>query len=72
MNEIAKQIEDIKVMPVVAIENQDDAQRLADALIEGGIPCAEITLRTDAGLAVIKSLSERSDFLVGAGTVHNG
>ncbi len=71
MNEIAKQIEDIKVMPVVAIENQDDAQRLADALIEGGIPCAEITLRTDAGLAVIKSLSERSDFLVGAGTVHN-
>ena len=71
MNEIEKQIDDLKVMPVVAIESQDDAQRLADALIAGGIPCAEITLRTDAGLAVIDSLSKRSDFLVGAGTVHN-
>ena len=71
MNEIVKQIESLKVMPVVAIDSQDDAQRLADALIEGGIPCAEITLRTEAGLAVIESLSKRSDFLVGAGTVHN-
>ena len=71
MCEITKQIEDIKVMPVVAIESVDDAQRLADALIAGGIPCAEITLRTDAGIAVIESLSDRSEFLVGAGTVHN-
>ena len=71
MCEITKQIEEIKVMPVVAIESVDDAQRLADALIAGGIPCAEITLRTDAGIAVIESLSNRSDFLVGAGTVHN-
>ena len=71
MCEITKQIEEIKVMPVVAIESVDDAQRLADALIAGGIPCAEITLRTDAGIAVIESLSDRSDFLVGAGTVHN-
>ena len=71
MSEIAKQIEALKVVPVVAIESEADAQRLADALIEGGIPCAEITLRTDAGLAVIESLSKRSDFLVGAGTVHN-
>ena len=68
MNEIEKQIEELKVVPVVAIESQDDAQRLADALTEGGIPCAEITLRTDAGVAVIDSLSKRSDFLVGAGT----
>ena len=71
MCEITKQIDEIKVMPVVAIESVDDAQRLADALIAGGIPCAEITLRTDAGIAVIESLSSRSDFLVGAGTVHN-
>ena len=71
MCEITKQIDEIKVMPVVAIESVDDAQRLADALIAGGIPCAEITLRTDAGIAVIESLSNRSDFLVGAGTVHN-
>lgn len=71
MNEIVKQVEDLKVVPVVAIESLDDAQRLADALTEGGIPCAEITLRTEAGLQAIKTLSKRSDFLVGAGTVHN-
>ena len=71
MNEIVTQIENLKVVPVVAIENPHDANRLADALIEGGLPCAEITLRTDAGLAVIETLSDRTDFLVGAGTVHN-
>ena len=71
MTEIAKQIEDLKVVPVVAIESVDDAERLADALTAGGIPCAEITLRTEAGLAAIKALSSRTDFLVGAGTVNN-
>lgn len=71
MTEIAKQIESFKVVPVVAIESVDDAERLADALTEGGIPCAEITLRTDAGLASIEALAKRPDFLVGAGTVNN-
>ena len=71
MNDIVKQIEDLKVVPVIAIENLDDAERLADALAAGGIPCAEITLRTDAGLAAIELLAKRSDFLVGAGTVHS-
>jgi 2-dehydro-3-deoxyphosphogluconate aldolase/(4S)-4-hydroxy-2-oxoglutarate aldolase len=71
MSDISKQIAELKVVPVVAIESVDDAERLADALTEGGIPCAEITLRTDAGLASIAALSKRSDFLVGAGTVNN-
>ena len=71
MTEVVAQIEELRIVPVVAIEDVDDADRLADALIEGGLPCAEITLRTDAGLAVIETLSKRSDFLVGAGTVHN-
>lgn len=71
MNDITQKIEKLKVMPVVAIENPDDANRLADALTEGGLPCAEITLRTAAGLTAIETLAKRSDFLVGAGTVHN-
>ena len=71
MKEIIKQIADLKVVPVVAIDSLDDAERLADALTEGGIPCAEITLRTDAGLGAIELLAKRSDFLVGAGTVHS-
>ena len=70
-NEVAIQIEEFKTVPVVAIERQEDASHLADALLEGGLPCAEITLRTDAGLDAIKELSNRSDFLVGAGTVHS-
>jgi len=71
MSEIANRIEELKVVPVVAVESVDAAQRLADALTEGGIPCAEITLRTEAGLASIEALSKRPDFLVGAGTVNN-
>ena len=71
MSEIVKQIEDLKVVPVVAIQNLDDAERLADALTAGGIACAEITLRTEAGLPAIELLARRSGFLVGAGTVHN-
>ena len=71
MSEIVKQIEDLKVVPVVAIQNLDDAERLADALTAGGIACAEITLRTEAGLPAIELLAKRSGFLVGAGTVHN-
>ena len=71
MNDIVTQIEDLKVVPVIAIQKLEDAEPLADALAAGGIPCAEITLRTDAGLAAIELLAKRSDFLVGAGTVHN-
>jgi len=71
MNDISARLAQLKVVPVVAIESPDNAHRLADALLAGGLPCAEITLRTDAGLAVIEALAERSDFLVGAGTVHN-
>ncbi len=71
MSEIENRIAALKVVPVVAIESVDAAERLADALTEGGIPCAEITLRTEAGVAIIKALSKRDDFLVGAGTVHS-
>ena len=71
MSEIVKQIEELKVVPVVATQNLGDAERLADALTAGGIACAEITLRTEAGLPAIELLAKRSDFLVGAGTVHN-
>ena len=71
MTDIVKQIEDLAVVPVIAIDNVDHAEPLADALTAGGIPCAEITLRTDAGWDAIKLLAKRPNFLVGAGTVHN-
>ncbi|MEM7314687.1 MAG: bifunctional 4-hydroxy-2-oxoglutarate aldolase/2-dehydro-3-deoxy-phosphogluconate aldolase [Planctomycetota bacterium] len=71
MNRIHEQIEALRIIPVVAIENLDHAERLADTLSDGGLPCAEITLRTEAGIAAIERLSRRDGMLVGAGTVHS-
>lgn len=63
---------DYGVVPVIAIDTIDAALPLADALIEGGLPVAEITFRTAAAADVIRILStERPDLVLGAGTVLN-
>lgn len=60
------------IVPVIAIENVEDALPLAKALFEGGINIMEITLRTDAGLKSIEIISkEMPEMNVGAGTVLN-
>lgn len=64
-------IQRLRILPVIAIDRVDDVSPLADALDRGGLPIAEITLRTDAGLEAIAKLSTRNDFVVGAGTVHS-
>lgn len=65
-----KQFEKFGVIPVVVIDEIKDALPLADALIEGGLPCAEITFRTDAAEESIRLLSAKyPDMLIGAGTV---
>ena len=69
MNEVLRQFEKMRVVPVVAIQKADDAMQLADALIEGGLPCAEITFRTDAAIDAMRIMAKREDILVGAGTV---
>lgn len=66
---ITQQIKQIGGIPVVTFHDADDADPLADALIRGGIPCAEITLRTEAGLGAIARWRKRTDILIGAGTV---
>ena len=66
---ILDQFEKMRVIPVVAIENARDAAPLADALIEGGLPCAEITFRTAAAIDAMHTMAQRGDILVGAGTV---
>jgi len=64
------QIARFKVVPVIAIESPDAALSLADALIKGGLPIAEITFRTEAAAVVIRKMTqERPDLLVGAGTI---
>jgi 2-dehydro-3-deoxyphosphogluconate aldolase/(4S)-4-hydroxy-2-oxoglutarate aldolase len=58
------------VVPVIAIESPDLALPMADALIEGGLPVAEITFRTAAAADVIGLLKkERPDLFLGAGTI---
>ena len=65
------QLSALKIIPVVALDSADDAEPLADALVAGGLPVAEITLRTDAALEAIRKLRDRDDLLVGSGTVHS-
>lgn len=60
---------EMRIVPVVAIDDEKDASNLADALIAGGLPCAEITFRTQAAEAAIKTMAARGDIHVGAGTV---
>ncbi|HHD83942.1 MAG TPA: bifunctional 4-hydroxy-2-oxoglutarate aldolase/2-dehydro-3-deoxy-phosphogluconate aldolase [Campylobacteraceae bacterium] len=61
------------VVPVIALERAEDALPLAEALLAGGVGVMEITLRTDAGLDAIKSVSDAlPEMAVGAGTVVNG
>ena len=58
------------VVPVIALDDPAAALPLADALIEGGLPVAEITFRTDAARATIEAIAKaRPAMLVGAGTV---
>jgi 2-dehydro-3-deoxyphosphogluconate aldolase/(4S)-4-hydroxy-2-oxoglutarate aldolase len=58
------------VMPVMVIQNLDDAVPLAQALVDGGIKVLEITLRTPIALEAIKLISENvKDAIVGAGTI---
>jgi len=70
MSEVFKQFEKIGIIPVVVLEDAKDAAPLAQALIDGGLPCAEVTFRTAAAEEAIRIMSEQfPEMLVGAGTV---
>ena len=70
MNDVLKKISEVGILPVVVLDDAKDATKLAKALIEGGLPCAEVTFRTDAAEESIKLIAaEYPDMLVGAGTV---
>lgn len=70
MNEILDRIGTIGIVPVVVIDRAEDAPRLGEALCDGGLPCAEVTFRTEAAAEAIAVLKrEFPHMLVGAGTV---
>lgn len=59
----------VRLIPVITIHDAAQAESLAEALKAGGLPCAEVTLRTDAAEEAIRIMSQDPDMLVGAGTV---
>ena len=70
MNDIVKQLSKIGIVPVIKIENAADAKPLAKALIDGGLPCAEVTFRTACAKEAIAIIAkEYPEMIVGAGTV---
>ena len=70
MNDTLVQIGKTGIVPVVVLNNASDAEPLAEALINGGLPCAEVTFRTDAAEESIRIMKEKfPEMLVGAGTV---
>ena len=70
MNDTLKQIGSTGIVPVVVLNKADDAEPLAQALVKGGLPCAEVTFRTDAAEESIRRIAKKfPEMFVGAGTV---
>ena len=70
MVKVLEEIQKLGIVPVVVLEDVKDAEPLAKALCEGGLPCAEVTFRTAAAEESIRIMSERfPNMLIGAGTV---
>jgi len=67
---VLAQVGAIGIVPVIVIDNAADAVPLAKALLEGGIDCIEITMRTAAALDAMAAIRDGvPDMLLGAGTV---
>ncbi|MCZ2822695.1 bifunctional 4-hydroxy-2-oxoglutarate aldolase/2-dehydro-3-deoxy-phosphogluconate aldolase [Modestobacter sp. VKM Ac-2977] len=63
------QLAQARLVPVVVLDDAGHADALAQALVDGGLPLAEITFRTAAGPEAIRIMAARGDVVVGAGTV---
>lgn len=70
MKTVEEQFYEFGVVPVVVLDDVKDALPLAEALIRGGLKCAEVTFRTEAAEESIRLISKKyPEMLVGAGTV---
>ena len=71
-SEIFEFFHNLGIVPVVKIDDAGKAEKLAEAMIKGGIPCAEVTFRTDAAEEAIRRMTTAfPEMIVGAGTVLN-
>lgn len=72
LDEFYQRVAETGVVPVVVLDEASDAVPLADALVQGGLPAAEVTFRTAAAADAIRAIAAaRPEVLVGAGTVLN-
>lgn len=71
MSDIEKIMRTAPVIPVLVIEDPDHAVPIAQALVAGGLPVLEVTLRTERALDVIRAMKRVPGAIVGAGTVLN-
>ena len=70
MNEVLMKIGQMGIVPVVVLNDVKNAVPLAQSLINGGLPCAEVTFRTEAAQQSIVEISKNfPQMFVGAGTV---
>ncbi|WP_153448882.1 bifunctional 4-hydroxy-2-oxoglutarate aldolase/2-dehydro-3-deoxy-phosphogluconate aldolase [Vibrio algicola] len=70
MSNLDQQLANLKVIPVIALNKVEHALPLAKALMENGMPCAEITFRTEAAIGAIKAMrAAYPEMLIGAGTI---
>lgn len=68
---VAQIMELAPVIPVLVVDRVEDALPIAQALVRGGLPALEVTLRTPAALDVIREMAKVEGAVVGAGTVLN-
>ena len=68
---IADIMQTAPVIPVIVVDDLEHAKPLARALVAGGLPILEVTLRTPVALDAIRTMSEVEGAIVGAGTVTN-
>jgi 2-dehydro-3-deoxyphosphogluconate aldolase/(4S)-4-hydroxy-2-oxoglutarate aldolase len=69
MSDIAQAIGALRLVPVIVIDEEENAYPLAQALKAGGLACAEITFRTAAAEQCIRAMASDPEILLGAGTV---
>ena len=69
MHELLEKLAELRVIPVLTAASAAEAERACAALLEGGLPCVEITFRTEAAVEAIRRVSRIDGLLVGAGTI---
>lgn len=71
MNDVERVMRLAPVIPVLVIDDAAHARPIAEALVAGGLPALEVTLRTPAAIEVIEEMAQVEGAVVGAGTVLN-